>query len=143
MRYGARCAGRKVGRGAGAGASVARTRRSRDWGQGTRGGAHHEHAVHERDAGRVEAHRLVETVRSLCRVEGRECETRVRCAGRKARGRGAWGSGGGKSDAHAEDPRLEGLGQGTRGERTKNMLAMVVTPEVSQLETSALKFAMS
>ena len=37
----------------------------------------------------------------------------------------------------------EGLGQGTRGERTKNMLAMVVTPEVSQLETSALKFAMS
>ena len=72
----------------------------------------------------------------------------MRCAGRKARGSWgawglAWGSGGGKSDAHAEDPRLEGLGQGTRGERTKNMLAMVVTPEVSQLETSALKFAMS
>ena len=30
------------------------------WGHGTRAGAHLKHSVHVRDAGRVEAHRLVE-----------------------------------------------------------------------------------
>ena len=30
-------------------------------------------------------------------------------------GERAWGSGGRKRGAHAEDPRLEGFGQGTRG----------------------------
>ena len=30
-------------------------------------------------------------------------------------GERAWGSGGRKRGAHAEDPRLEGLGQSTRG----------------------------
>ena len=64
------------------------------------------------------------------------------CRPEGARAR-ACGAAAGANGPHAEDPRLEGLGQGTRGERTKNMLAMVVTPEVSQLETSALKFAMS
>ena len=42
-----------------------------DWGQGTRGGAHVEHAVHGCDAGGVEAQRLVELVRALPRVERR------------------------------------------------------------------------
>ena len=49
-------------------AQVAWTRRTRDWGaggEGTRGGAHVEHAAHPRDAGRVEAHRLVEGPRGL------------------------------------------------------------------------------
>ena len=43
--------------------------------------------------------------------------------------------------ARAEDPRLEGVGQGTSGERTLNICSMVVTSEVSQLEISALKFS--
>ena len=34
-------------------------------------------------------------------------------------------------------------GQGTRGERTLNMKLMVVTPEVFQLEMSALKSVIS
>ena len=42
-----------------------------DWGQGTRGGAHIEHEVHARDAGGVEAQRLVERPRVLPRVERR------------------------------------------------------------------------
>ena len=42
-----------------------------DWGQGTRGGAHHEHLVHVRDARGVEAQRLVERLRILPRVERR------------------------------------------------------------------------
>ena len=48
-----------------------------------RGGAHTEHPVHVRDAGRVEAQRLVEGRRFLpSRKQGLRC--RARCAGRKA-----------------------------------------------------------
>ena len=37
---------------------------------------------------------------------------------------------------------IEGCeGQGSRGEHTRNMRSMVVTPEVFQLEMSALKFS--
>ena len=47
------------------------------WGQGTRG-AHHEHAFHVRDVGRVEAQRLVEHGRALpSRKEG--MQRRARC----------------------------------------------------------------
>eukprot|EP00964_Phaeocystis_antarctica_P120475 scaffold84224_cov57-Phaeocystis_antarctica.AAC.3 len=48
-----------------------------DWGQGTRGGAHPEHGMHVRDAGRVEVQRLVELIRALpSRKEGMRCGAR-------------------------------------------------------------------
>ena len=54
-------------------------------GQGTRGGAHPEHAAHGRDAGRVETQRLVEGRRVLPRSKaGRVIIGERRCAGRKA-----------------------------------------------------------
>ena len=64
------------GAGAGRGPAAAQTARARrtqveGWGQGVRR-AHEEHAVHVRDAGRVEAQRLVEVRRALpSRKEGR------------------------------------------------------------------------
>ena len=45
-------------------------------GQGTRGGAHREHVAHVRDAGGVEAQRLVERRRFLPRIERRACGAR-------------------------------------------------------------------
>ena len=36
--------------------------------------------------------------------------------------------------------RLKAVGAKARAERTRNMACMIVTPEVSQLEMSALKF---
>ena len=57
------------------------------------------------------------------------------CAGRRE-GVGRW-----RRMRHARgrhDPRLGG--QGTRAERTVNMPCMFLTPDVSQLEMSALKF---
>ena len=100
--------------GAGAGAQAARTRRSRDWGQGTRDG-HHKHAVHVRDAGRVEAHQLVEILRVLPSRNERVRNPGEVCRGRKAGelGRGGqWlGSGGGKRRARAVGgPATGGLG---------------------------------
>eukprot|EP00964_Phaeocystis_antarctica_P046912 scaffold27116_cov51-Phaeocystis_antarctica.AAC.3 len=56
--------GRREGRGerrAGEGSTA-------DWGRGARGGAHVEHVAHVRDAGRVEAQRLVERRCALPRV---------------------------------------------------------------------------
>eukprot|EP00964_Phaeocystis_antarctica_P091314 scaffold58545_cov57-Phaeocystis_antarctica.AAC.2 len=50
-----------------------------DWGQGTRG-AHGEHELHGRDAGRVEAQRLVEHRRALPRVERRAIRCGTRCS---------------------------------------------------------------
>ena len=76
-------------------------------------GAHREHAAHVRDVGRVEAQRLVECPRVLSgRKEGMHGEVSTQCWGPKA-----------------------------RAERTANMLLMSVTPEVSQLDMSALKFS--
>ena len=68
MRCGASCASRKAWklgrrREAAAGASVARTRRTGDCMEGRR--AHGEHGKHVRDAGGVEAQRLVERRRAL------------------------------------------------------------------------------
>jgi hypothetical protein len=69
------------------------------------------------------------------RVEGRG----MRCGSRCAPGGGrAWG-GGGASGVHGEVP-TQGLGGRARAERTWNMSYMFVTPDVSQLEMSALKF---
>eukprot|EP00964_Phaeocystis_antarctica_P045660 scaffold26294_cov60-Phaeocystis_antarctica.AAC.2 len=96
-----------------------------------RGGAHEKHVVHARDAGGVEAQRLVERRRALPRVERRAYR-----AGRGAAREAA--------DDRAASSVQEGLdcrlGAGHGEERTQNMPYMFVTPEVSQLEMSALKF---
>ena len=98
-----------------------------DSGQGTRGRAHREHVVHVRDAGGVEAQRLVERRRKLPIVE-----------------RGAYGAGRGCGPADGGDG-VQRAGEGSTAdwgrtgvERTWNMACMLVTPEVSQLEMSAL-----
>jgi len=134
-----------AGRGAGreAGGCVRRRRRkrhargrpdSRREGQGTRG-AHDEHAVHVRDFGGVKAQRLVEGVRVLpSRRERHAMRGEVRAGMRE-------GVGWRRRKRHARgkaDSRL--LGARARAERTPNILRMLVTLEVSQLEMSALKF---
>ena len=58
-----------------------------NWEQGTRGGAHIEHVAHARDAGGVEAQRLVERIRILPRVE-RRAYGAGRGSGREAGGGG-------------------------------------------------------
>eukprot|EP00964_Phaeocystis_antarctica_P103323 scaffold68612_cov48-Phaeocystis_antarctica.AAC.1 len=90
------------------------------WGpQGTRG-AHVEHAAHLRDAGRVEAQRLVERHRALpSRKEG--IRRGARCG---PEGDRAWG-GGGASGMHGEGPTRGWGGRAraaARAERTQNML---------------------
>ena len=71
---------------------------------------------------------------AACRVERRAA---VRGAARDAGGRGAVAT----QAACTERVRLKAWGaQSTRAEHTWNMSLMVVTPEVSQLDTSALKF---
>ena len=107
--------------------------------KGTRG-AHPEHGVHGRDAGGVEAQRLVEGRRALpSRREGMRC------------GRERWEPGGGRAwgawwrhntrSMHGEKARPKAWGPRARAERTLNMRAMSVTLEVShQPEMSALKF---
>eukprot|EP00964_Phaeocystis_antarctica_P086599 scaffold54860_cov49-Phaeocystis_antarctica.AAC.2 len=172
-----------------------------------RGGAHPEYGVHGRDAGRVEAQRLVEPRRVLPRVErkaygaGRGAARemggggRPRCTQRAGRGgcgcRLVAGHGvertknmpimsvtldvsklsgwlnadaccreskgghtvrggvrasrltadGGDGVQRAAEARLQ-IGGRTGVERTMNILCMSVTPEVCQLEMSALKFVM-
>eukprot|EP00964_Phaeocystis_antarctica_P079779 scaffold49742_cov60-Phaeocystis_antarctica.AAC.5 len=96
-----------------------------------RGGAHVEHEPHVCDAGRVEAQRLVERRRALPRVERRAYRAGRGAAREAAEDRGA------SSVQEGLDCRL-GAGHGE--ERTENMPPMFVTPEVSQLEMSALIF---
>jgi hypothetical protein len=71
-----------------------------------------------------------------CRVEGGHVQYGTRCG--QVGGR-AWGR---RRKRHARGkgptPRLGG--QGTRAERTENIMRMFVTLDVSQLEMSALKF---
>eukprot|EP00964_Phaeocystis_antarctica_P074402 scaffold45743_cov95-Phaeocystis_antarctica.AAC.1 len=74
---------RGAGRKAGGGGRPRRTQlagegATADWGR-ARGGAHDEHAVHGRDAGGVEAQRLVERTRPLPRVEQRGIRCGARC----------------------------------------------------------------
>eukprot|EP00964_Phaeocystis_antarctica_P032601 scaffold18453_cov65-Phaeocystis_antarctica.AAC.5 len=92
-----------------------------------RGGAHGEHLEHVRDAGGVEAQRLVECRRGLPRVE-----RRANGAGQGAPGRReAAGDRGARSvQGRGLDCRL---GAGHREERTRNMPATVVTLEVPRL----------
>eukprot|EP00964_Phaeocystis_antarctica_P028543 scaffold16104_cov47-Phaeocystis_antarctica.AAC.2 len=75
--------------------------------QGTRGGAHVEHVAHVRDAGGVEAQRLVERIRALPRVE----------TGHTVRGkvRAGWREGGGRSRCtqRAGEGSTADMGQGT------------------------------
>ena len=101
-------------------------------GQGTRG-AHPEHILHDRDAGGVEAERLVERLRGLpSRNAGMRWEE-VRPERREGVGVAATQS------ARTGRDRLK-AGRRERAERTWNMLCMFVTLEVSQLEMSALTF---
>ena len=100
-------------------------------GSRARGGAHVEHVAHVRDAGGVEAQWLVERRRVLPRVERRAYRAGRGAAREAADDRGA------SSVQEGLDCRL-GAGHGE--ERTQNMPYMFVTPEVSQLEMSALKF---
>jgi len=98
--------------------------------KGTRA-AHVEHGVHGRDAGGVEAQRLVKRRRALPRVEGRACGV----------GRERWEPGGGrvwgvvaahKRHARAR-PDSRPVGAKGTAECAKNMRYMSVTLEVSKL----------
>jgi hypothetical protein len=97
--------------------------------KGTRG-AHAEHPAHGRDAGGVEAQRLVEDQRALpSRREG------MRCGGgevRDGRREGLW-CGGGTQEACTGMVRLKGWGPRARAERTWNMSPMATTLEVLKL----------
>eukprot|EP00964_Phaeocystis_antarctica_P150809 scaffold118299_cov60-Phaeocystis_antarctica.AAC.2 len=91
-------------------------------------GAHVEHAAHVRDAGRVQAQRLVERLRVLpSRKEVRTMRSEV------------WAGGGRASAAHERHARREGLavkvGGGYRAcaERTLNIQLMSMTLDVSKL----------
>ena len=92
IRCGVRYAGRQAGGAAGdRGASSVRERARLQIGGRARGGAHVEHDAHVRDAGGVEAQRLVERPRGLPRVEIIRCGARYvgRQAGGAAGDRGA------------------------------------------------------
>ena len=84
-----------------------------------------------------------------CRVEGGGHATWGEVCARAGRwgSHRAWGSGGRKRRAHAEDSRLWRTGvratEGARAERTANMLSMFLTPAVFQLEMSVLKLLRS
>ena len=98
-------------------------------GSRVRGGAHLEYAAHARDAGGVEAQRLVERRRALPN----------RTEGTYGAGRGCGPADG--ATASSVQWRLDcRYGAGHGEERTMNIWYMVVTLEVSQLETSASKF---
>ena len=100
-------------------------------GQSTRG-AHAEHSAHVRDLGRVETERLVERLRALpSRKAGMRCEKRCGPGGVRATQAACM---------HGEGPTQRAVGARALSERTWKMLCMFVTPEVSQLEMSALKF---
>jgi len=96
--------------------------------KGTRG-EHVEHVAHVRDAGGVEAQRLVEGRCALpSRREGMRCGgERREPEGGRARG------GGGTQEACTGKARLKAWGPRARAERTPNMLYMVVTLEVLKL----------
>ena len=103
---------------------------SRLGGQGTRG-AHFEHGAHVRDAGRIEAQRLVERVRTLPspRKEGACDVGRGVRAGRRKGRIWRWRR---KRHARGEGP-TQGLGVRARAERTWNMYFMFPTLDVSKL----------
>ena len=90
---------------------------SRLGGQGTRG-AHVEHVVHVRDAGRVEAQRLIERRRALpSRIKGGRAMRGEVCGPGGGR---VWGGGSASGNAACTGGRPDSRlgGQGTRAERT-------------------------
>eukprot|EP00964_Phaeocystis_antarctica_P045271 scaffold26050_cov53-Phaeocystis_antarctica.AAC.2 len=101
-------------------------------GSRARGGAYVEHADHACDAGGVEAQQLVERRRVLPRVK-RRAYGAVRGAEYREAGAGgrSW-----CTQRVGEGSTVDG----EQEERTKNIWLMSVTPEVSQLEMSSLKF---
>ena len=101
-------------------AACMRRARLKAGGQGTRG-AHVEHVLHVRDAGRVEAQRLIERIRELPRVK-----RGVYGVGRGARYREAGGVGRRWRKRRAQGGPDSRLGARARAERTLNMLLMVV-----------------
>jgi hypothetical protein len=118
MRGGEVRAGRREGLGCGGGTTSGMhgDGPTQGWGaKGTRG-AHGEHVVHGRDAGGVEAQRLVEGRRALpSRREGMRCGVE-RC---EPGGREGLGCGGGTtSGMHGEKARLMAWGPRARAERT-------------------------
>ena len=98
-------------------------------GQGTRGGAHGEHDDHVRDAGGVEAQRLVERRRGLpSRKED------VRCGARCGPGAGGRGlAAAHERHARREGPAVKAGGARACAERTTNITLMSVTLDVSKL----------
>ena len=92
-------------------------------------GAHPEHVTHVRDAGRVEAERLVERIRGLpSRKEGARC--RARCGPKAGEGVGRR-----RHERHArrEGPAVKAGGYRACAERTENMPSMSVTLDVLKL----------
>ena len=94
-----------------------------------RGGAHAEHAEHVRDAGGVEAQRLVERHRALPRqMQGQRAYDTGRGARREAGRRGPEAA----QAACTGSARLKAVGARACKERTQNMLIMFVTLDVSK-----------
>ena len=95
-------------------------------GSRARGGAHEEHGAHVRDAGGVEAQRLVERRRALPRVE-----RRAYGAGRGT-GRVAGGGGRPRCKQRAGEGSAADWGQGTRG--VVRVLLLPARARVSRVE---------
>ena len=102
----------------------------RVWARARLRGAHRKHVAHDYDAGGVEAQRLIERLRVLPSHKG-GIRCRARCG---LAGRWAWG-GGGASGTCTGRPQLKAWGPCAHdcGERTPNILYMVVTLDVSKL----------
>ena len=117
----------RAGRREGGAVAAARAAGKKE-GRTARDGAHPEHVAHERDAGRVEAQRLVERRRVLpSRKEG------IRCAPRCWPGAGGRCGGGGACSVQGGGPNWSGWGAGHAAEHTWNMLRMFLALDVSKL----------
>ena len=112
-------------RGSGGGASSVQER-PRLWGLRVgRCGAHVEHGLHSRDAGRVEAQRLVERRRALPRKKKKHSQRGGVRAGRVSGRRK-------RRKQSRKAPTVEAEAR-TRKERTENMPFMLMTLDVSKL----------
>ena len=120
---------RALGGGEASGICTGRKGPTQGWGgQGTRGAHDCEHKAHIRDLGRVEVERLVERRRPLpSRKAGMQMREEVRAGRREGAG---WRRR--KRHLHGEGP-TQGWGARARVERTRNMLFMFVTLDVSKV----------
>ena len=114
-------------RAVGGAAQVACRRRGLSAGSRGDGYAHHKHFEHGRDAGRVEAQRLVEGLRAL---PSRKVSLRSGVGLRAGRGEKAVGGGTTRRKPHAGKGSAVEVGARTR---TLNMASMFVTLDVSKL----------